>query len=117
MPFFYSPTENGFYHSDVHKHIPDNVIPISDAEHARLMVELSKGLHLYADQDGRPALREPPKPTLETLHTHVKAQRAAAYRSESDPLFFKAQRGEATLDEWREKVAEIKERYPEPVGD
>ena len=38
--------------------------------------------------------------------------RAAAYRSEADPLFFKAQRGEATTDEWTAKVAEIKARFP-----
>lgn len=38
--------------------------------------------------------------------------RLMAYRNESDPLFFKAQRGEATLDDWKAKVAEIKLRYP-----
>lgn len=40
------------------------------------------------------------------------ALRAAAYISESDPLFFKAQRGEATMDQWLAKVQEIKNRYP-----
>ena len=44
----------------------------------------------------------------------AKENRAAAYRSEADPLFFKAQRGEATTDEWTAKVAEIKARYPYP---
>lgn len=38
--------------------------------------------------------------------------RRPAYISESDPLFFKAQRGEATMEDWRAKVAEIKERFP-----
>jgi hypothetical protein len=42
----------------------------------------------------------------------VEQSRAAAYRSEADPLFFKAQRGEATTDEWTAKVAEIKARFP-----
>jgi len=42
----------------------------------------------------------------------VKEQRAEAYRIESDPLFFKSQRGEATQQEWLDKVAEIKARYP-----
>jgi hypothetical protein len=37
--------------------------------------------------------------------------RLNAYRVESDPLFFKAQRGEATQQEWLDKVAEIKARY------
>ena len=34
-----------------------------------------------------------------------------AYREESDPLFFKWQRGEATQQEWLDKVAEIKQRW------
>ncbi len=38
--------------------------------------------------------------------------RKAAYIAEADPLFFKAQRGEATLQEWQDKVAEIKARFP-----
>ena len=42
----------------------------------------------------------------------VEAQRAEAYRNESDPLFFKSQRGEVTEQEWLDKVAEIKARYP-----
>ena len=44
----------------------------------------------------------------------AKQNRASAYRSEADPLFFKAQRGEATTDEWTAKVAEIKARFPYP---
>jgi len=38
--------------------------------------------------------------------------RKAAYISEADPLFFKAQRGEATMEDWQAKVAEIKSRWP-----
>jgi hypothetical protein len=38
--------------------------------------------------------------------------RQVAYIAESDPLFFKAQRGEATMEEWQSKVAEIKARFP-----
>jgi hypothetical protein len=44
----------------------------------------------------------------------IQTQRAAAYTSEADPLFFKSQRGEATEAEWLDKVAEIRARYPEP---
>ena len=44
-------------------------------------------------------------------------QRASAYQLEADPLFFKAQRGEATTDEWTAKVAEIKARFPYPGAD
>ena len=42
------------------------------------------------------------------------AKRATAYRVEADPLFFKAQRGEATTEEWQAKISEIKARFPYP---
>jgi hypothetical protein len=41
-----------------------------------------------------------------------KQARAEAYREESDPLFFKAQRNEATMQDWLDKVEEIRQRYP-----
>ena len=49
-------------------------------------------------------------PTLE----QQQARRAAAYRDEADPLFFKVQRGEALEQEWLDKVTEIRARYPYP---
>ena len=42
----------------------------------------------------------------------AQTQRSAAYTAEADPLFFKAQRGEATMQQWQDKVAEIKARFP-----
>ena len=45
----------------------------------------------------------------------AKENRAAAYKLEADPLFFKAQRGEATQQEWLDKIAEIQARYPYEV--
>ena len=50
-------------------------------------------------------------PTLEQQQQH----RAIAYTTEADPLFFKAQRGEATMEEWEAKVADIRSRYPYPT--
>ena len=44
----------------------------------------------------------------------IKQQRAEAYTEETDPLFFKAQRGEATIEEWSAKIEEIRNRYPYP---
>ena len=53
-----------------------------------------------------------PEPTPEEQAEALRMQRKDAYQNESDPLFFKAQRGEATMEEWQAKVAEIKARYP-----
>jgi hypothetical protein len=49
--------------------------------------------------------------TNEEINARLEALRAEAYREESDPLFFKWQRGEATQQQWLDKVAEIKARY------
>jgi len=42
----------------------------------------------------------------------AEANRKSAYIAEADPLFFKAQRDEATYQEWLDKIAEIKARFP-----
>jgi len=41
--------------------------------------------------------------------------RQAAYQAEADPLYFGFQRGENTEQEWLDKVAEIRARYPYPA--
>lgn len=38
--------------------------------------------------------------------------RKKAYTEEADPIFFQYQRGEATKEDWLNKIAEIKARYP-----
>ena len=56
-----------------------------------------------------------PAPPVVPTKAEQEAKRQAAYASESDPIFFMAQRGEATVEEWTAKVAEIKARYPYPT--
>jgi hypothetical protein len=72
-------------------------------------------------------LSDTPKPTLEELQAQweavefeieverIESLRKAAYREESDPIFFDYQRGEATEDEWLDAIQDIKDRYPYPV--
>jgi len=60
----------------------------------------------------------PPAPPIDTEQERLnfnqdqKKSRETAYREESDPVFFKTQRGEATMEEWIALVEEIKNRYP-----
>jgi hypothetical protein len=77
--------------------------------------------------DGLTWLSDTPKPTQAELdaawpavqqqqaQAEVDRQRHAAYVAESDPLFFQWQRGEATEQQWLDKVAEIQTRYPDPA--
>jgi hypothetical protein len=43
----------------------------------------------------------------------AQANRHQAFTVEADPLFFKWQRGEGTEQAWLDKVAEIRNRYPD----
>jgi hypothetical protein len=51
----------------------------------------------------------------EKAHDQVKRARQAAYQAEADPLYFGFQRGENTEQDWLDKVAEIRARYPYPA--
>jgi hypothetical protein len=78
------------------------------------------------DYDGLTWLSDSPKPTQAELdaawpqvqdqqqRAAIETQRRNAYTQEADPLFFSYQRGEATEQEWLDKVAEIKTQYPYP---
>lgn len=87
-----------------------NVV-VADAPLAANWIETDQAGPGWLYQDGQFL---PPPPVVPTK-VEQEAKRAEAYRTESDPLFFMAQRGEATLADWEAKVAEIKARYPYPV--
>ena len=109
---FYSKTTGGFYSTAIHgDNMPADAVEISTKAHAALMAGQAAGKVIASDEAGFPILVEK-KPTAEQLAEKAEAMRAAAYREESDPLFFKWQRDEATKDEWLAKVAEIKARFP-----
>jgi len=46
------------------------------------------------------------------FNAQQQTKRHSAYVAESDPLFFKSQRGQATQQDWLNKVAEIDTRFP-----
>lgn len=50
--------------------------------------------------------------SVEIKNENMSRLRAKAYREESDPLFFKYQRGEASKEDWLGLIKEIKQRYP-----
>lgn len=67
------------------------------------------------DADGNPVQYDRQAVEAEAQRMSARQSRAAAYAAEADPLFFKAQRGEATTEEWSAKVEEIRARYPYPT--
>lgn len=76
--------------------------------------------------DGLTWLSDTPKPSqaeLDALWPQVQYEnqvavvekaRLVAYEQQSDPIFFKWQRGDATEAEWREAVAKVKLDNPYP---
>jgi len=56
---FYSPSEKGFFDTDVHgKDMPEDVIEISDETHAALLEAQSRGRIIDAGPDGTPIARD-----------------------------------------------------------
>ena len=105
----YSKSTNGFYTRDIHgENMPADVVEITTEEHTALLEGQSNGKLIDFDEAGYPLLTEPAAPTAEALAAAVTKKREAAYRAESDPLFFKYQRGEVTEQVWLDKVAEIR---------
>lgn len=80
----------------------------------RIVVDVTTGeqriVPLTPDEIAEILSRPKPVPTRE----EIRAKRIEAYRNESDPWFFKAQRGEVTMDDWRVMVASIQLTYPYP---
>lgn len=66
------------------------------------------------DADNNPVEYDRAAVEAEAQRMEARQARAAAYAAEADPLFFKAQRGEATTEEWQFKVEEIRTRFPYP---
>ena len=66
------------------------------------------------DADGNPVIYDRTLVEAEAQRMSARQSRAAAYAIESDPIFFKAQRGEATMDDWRTAVAAIQLSFPYP---
>ena len=111
----YSFNTSGFY-EDWREDIPEDSIDISEDLWKTLVAEQSLGAVIVHRAGQLPSLSYPQPLTFEEQQAAVvesnRLQRQTAYQREADPLFFKAQRGEATHQEWLDKVAEIKARYP-----
>lgn len=70
-------------------------------------------------ENGQKVIRPAQPDELDFIHPtqeQIDALRKAAYQSEADPLFFKWQRGESTQGAWLDKIAEIRNRYPDVIS-
>lgn len=99
--------------------LPDGATTVEPENHIGETYWLADGSKHVMDKlgplpEGALLVEPEPKPkTAEEIAAAVTAARSNAYRNEADPIFFKWQRGEATKEEWLDKVAEIKSTYPD----
>lgn len=109
---FYSPSKNGFYETD-----PGDGYEISAERHTELLDGQAEGKEIHAQRDGKPYLKSPAAPTAEQIRDGVLIDRRRAYVQESDPLYMEWQYDNTSESEqtWRQKVEEIKERFPLPA--
>ena len=58
---FYSKSTGGFYTREIHgENIPEDVVEITDEQHAALLEGQSQGQIISADEEGNPILIDPP---------------------------------------------------------
>ena len=78
-----------------------------------IQIQDSKRFDFWQYKDGKLVESEFKSEILRNeFNAQQKQRRQFAYQKESDPIFMKFQRGEATKEEWEAKVAEIVARYP-----
>ena len=74
--FAFSPGTRAFYDPASWPHdLPDDVVEVSKADHARLMSELSEGRELAIGPDGYPVTAKPTAPTSEQLASIARRRR------------------------------------------
>lgn len=112
----YSQSTNGFYTNEINgENVPQDAVSITNEQYRAMLDGQYNGKIISADSQGNPSLMDSPSPTVDQITEAVTSARSAAYRSESDQLFFKVQRGEAKKSEWVDKIKEIKLRFPDGV--
>lgn len=109
---FYSPERNGFFESD-----PGDGYEISADRHVELLIGQGEGKTIASQRDGKPYLKSPSELDHAQLTQLVQLQRKNAYAADSDPLYMEWQYDQTSESEqaWRQKVEEIKERFPLPA--
>jgi hypothetical protein len=104
-------TVTAVFDTDVYVDPGVTTYPITEAE--KDMINQSGQMGLWQYKNGKVVESEfAPEIMRLAFNRMQKQNRQVAYEKESDPIFMKYQRGEATKEEWEEKVVAIAARYP-----
>ena len=73
---YYSKSTGGFYDRAIHgDNIPADAVEITQQQHAALMQGQFEGKVIAADENGYPALQDPPQPTADQMAETARAER------------------------------------------
>lgn len=79
MSIVFCPTERIFIDPDLWPHdLPDDIVPLSAEDHARILDELSTGRVLAVDAEGAPVTTDPLPPSIDELATRARLRRDQA---------------------------------------
>jgi hypothetical protein len=102
----------GLYNTEVYLDESIDTLEISD-EAAQTLIDAQGAFYRYQFKNNQLVTSEYLEQEIkDSFNLQQKKNRQVAYEKESDPLFMKYQRGEATKEEWEAKVAAIAARYP-----
>ena len=98
---------------DTDVYIDPSVTTYPITENEKDMIEVSGQMALWQYKDGQVVESEfAPQIYKNEYNAKQKQLRLQAYEQESDPIFFKWQRGEATEQQWLDAVAQVSLQFP-----
>lgn len=104
-------TIDNIFNPDIYIDADVQTYPITDEEFAK--IHESGRFDIWQYKNGQVVESEFKNEILKIeFNLLQKKYRQISYTKESDPIFMKYQRGEATKEEWEAKIAEIVARYP-----
>lgn len=106
--YFYSPSNGGFYQSQIHIAIPDDALEITKKDYESLLDGNSKGKLITAGENGFPVLSEPALPTAEQYTAIAESQKVRLLDTATlkiNPLQDAVDLGIATDDEKTQLLA------------
>ncbi|OZI36402.1 hypothetical protein CEG14_15500 [Bordetella genomosp. 1] len=81
MAIMYSPSEGGFFDSQIHGDtVPRDVVPVARAKHAALLSAQGTGQRIVAGAGGQPVAVDPPAPDVPQWTRHLRSRRDALLR-------------------------------------
>lgn len=113
--YYFSPSTKAFYHTEINKNMPSDVVSLTDEQHAEIFEELGKGKGLeYID--GKIVIVEgTPRVTWKDIRSM--RDKRLMNSDYTDTLSFQRRNGEAVYNLWqdyRQSLRDITKTFDDP---